>query len=498
MGTNLQNAAHSTQKLRMFCQTMLLALFVALLPSSSRAFAQSLELPVQPGPTFELYKSSRALIISANKYADNNAWPNLPDSEAGADRLAAYLKEHGFSEIVRLKDRPGAELRESIRQFLVTSPPDSRSIIYFGGHGATDPLDKRRGYIVPSDAPDPAKNLAGFRLSAISTLDLQSLSQMAAGRHTLLIADSCFSGALIPSQGGFQASVPGVFPPKPRYWETIGLPRFQIITASEDWEKIPAKSKLADRLIEGLDGASDTFGYGFTTAYNLAIWLRHKALDDDKGTNPLFSSISLINPVTSQAYADGGDMVFATPKSAGNPVIPTRFTPPPPVVRGPVKLYRTQDAGVPPPPGLTYRSSFLGEFEPSKVFADVKVEYYKKIGDGTRATTAMDRLGIPYSAKPAQIAYDVTNAIACHADVDVNAFKTLVIGLIEEGVEIRMIKQYVSPFPSGVGSKEPPVSSARYNTIQVLSAKGGAFERAKPITVEQVRSMTGCPAWFQN
>jgi len=498
MGTNLQDAARSTPQLRALCQAMLLALFVGFVSSFNTSLAQSLEVPVQPGPTYELYKSSRALIISANKYADNAAWPNLPESEVGADRLAAYLETHGFSEIVRLKDKRGAELRESIRQFLVTSPPDSRSIIYFGGHGATDPVDKRRGYIVPSDAPDPAKDLAGFRLSAISTLDLQSLSQMAAGRHTLLIADSCFSGALIPSQGGFLAAVPGVFPPKPRYWETIGLPRFQIITASEDWEKIPAKSKLADRLIEGLDGAADTFGYGFTTAYNLAIWLRNKALDDDRGTNPLFSSISLINPATSQAYADGGDMVFATPKSAGNPVIPTRFAPPPPVVRGPAKLYRTQGANVPPRSGLSYHSSLLGEFEPSHVFADVKVEYYKKIGDGTRATTAMDRLGIPYSAKPAQIAYDVTNAIACHADVDVDAFKALVIGLIEEGVEIRLIKQYESPFPSGSGSKEPPVSAARYNTIQVLSAKGGAFERATPISVEQVRGMTGCPQWFQN
>ena len=497
MGTSLRANSKCGLSARGLCiRLLLLPLFLALAmtPTAPGAFAQALEVPMNPGPTFELYKTSRALVISANKYVDSKAWTSTPESEAGADNLATYLKNHGFSEVIRLKDKPGAELRESIRQFLVASPPGSRTIIYFGGHGTTDPVDKRRGYIVPSDAPDPKTDPVGFRLRAISTVDMQAFSQMAAGLHTLLIVDACFSGALIPSQGGFQSSIPS-FPPRSRYWETIALPRFQIITASEDWEKIPGKSKLSERIIEGLDGAADTLGYGFTTAYNLAIWLRNKALDDDRGTNPLFSSFSLINPNTSQAYADGGDMVFATPKAA-NPLVRTRFNVPP-LVRGSAQLYRIQDAGVPPRPGLNYTSSLLGKFEPSRVFANAKVEYYKKIGDGTRVTTAMDRLGVPYVAKPAQIAYDVTNAIACHADVDDTAFKALVIGLIEEGVEIRLIKQYENPFPRNVQANSID-GAARYDIIQVLSAKGGAFEKSKPITVDQVRKMSGCPKWYQN
>ena len=34
-------------------------------------YAQPLEVPASPGPTYEIYKSSRALIISASRYSDS-------------------------------------------------------------------------------------------------------------------------------------------------------------------------------------------------------------------------------------------------------------------------------------------------------------------------------------------------------------------------------------------------------------------------------------------
>lgn len=466
------------------------------------AFAQPVEVPMQPGPTYQLYKSSRALIISAAKYKYPQSWTGLPHAESDANKLAAYLGTHGFSEITRIEDKPGAEVREAIRQFLLSAPKGSRNIVYFAGHGTTDPDDKRVGYIVPSDAPDIKADLVGFRQSAISTRDIRLFTEMAAGQHTLFIIDSCMSGAMLPSEGGFSTYVPGAFPPKPLFWETLALPRFQILTASDNTSTIPAKSKLVDRIIEGLEGAVDSPGYGFTTAYNLSLWLRAKALDDDDGTNLMFGSIGIFNPAANANYNPGGDMVFLTggkpttvqPIKANHRSKKSQY---PQIV--PVQLLRIQDGIRQGPPPIRYSSSYLGDFDPSKIFNGLIVEYYKKVGDGVRVTRAMDRLGVPYQAKPAQIRYDVTNAIACHADIPVEAFKGLVIGLIDEGVEIRLIKQFgAAPDDVSVSSKMSPEVNVQANTIQILSAFGGAFETARPISAEQVKSMNGCPKWYQN
>ena len=139
----------------------------------------------------------RAVVIGNQNY-DN--FQNLESPFADARAVSDVLHtEYGF-EVTTMIDATRYELFEMLSELRRDSERYDSVLIYYAGHGYLDEVTKR-GYWLPVDAePDNAANW-------LSTGDITNLVAGLASRHALIIADSCFSGALtrstpIPSPDG--------------------------------------------------------------------------------------------------------------------------------------------------------------------------------------------------------------------------------------------------------------------------------------------------------
>src|SRR5215217_5890779 len=116
-----------------------------------------------------LYKNSYALIIGIGEYTEG--WNNLPGALEDVKAVKISLEKQGFQVSTSINPK-SKDLEEGVRQFLNNYGYDfnNRLLIYFAGHGHTQKLADNRefGYLIPSDAPLPAKDLIGFQRKAIS------------------------------------------------------------------------------------------------------------------------------------------------------------------------------------------------------------------------------------------------------------------------------------------------------------------------------------------
>jgi len=114
---------------------------------------------------------------------------------AGARAVADVLKNrYGFDDVVLLENATRREILIALNELSREVLPNDNILVYYAGHGFLDP-DTRRGYWVPVDAA--GTDLTTFLRNSTIRDELNTIA--ARGRHTLLIADSCFSGSLLRS-----------------------------------------------------------------------------------------------------------------------------------------------------------------------------------------------------------------------------------------------------------------------------------------------------------
>gem|GEM_PF-1826601 len=136
----------------------------------------------------------RALIMGNNDYRDQaSRWKSLTtpvnDAMAVKDVMA---REYGFSDIKLLKNASRRDVILALQQLAERVSPDDNVLVYYAGHGYLD-TEAKRGFWVPVDAEGDDQTTF-LRNSTIR----DELSLIASRvRHTLLISDSCFSGALL-------------------------------------------------------------------------------------------------------------------------------------------------------------------------------------------------------------------------------------------------------------------------------------------------------------
>ena len=157
-----------------------------LLPTTSRV-----EVPI--GESFDpnQFGRYRALVIGNSRYRN---LPDLRTPVADAQAVAKLLSsDYGFDvQTLTNVDRDTlahalSDLRKSVRS-------DDNVLIYYAGHGYLDDVTKR-GYWLPVDAAE--NNTANW----VSTADVIDTLSGIPARHGLVIADSCFSGALLRAAG---------------------------------------------------------------------------------------------------------------------------------------------------------------------------------------------------------------------------------------------------------------------------------------------------------
>lgn len=135
-----------------------------------------------------------ALVIGNNNY---RYLPKLQTASNDAQALARLLREQfGFATVV-LTDATRADILNALATYRNNLPQDSNLLIYYAGHGKND-HDARVAYWLPVDAH--AANNANWISSEDITADLRVIKSL----HVLVVADSCYSGALL--RGGIDST----------------------------------------------------------------------------------------------------------------------------------------------------------------------------------------------------------------------------------------------------------------------------------------------------
>ena len=146
-----------------------------------------------------------ALIIGINEYED----PMINDLEApltDAGNLYGILsKSYTFNkeDIIFLKNPKRAEIIDALDHLERIVTPDDNLLIFYAGHGHWDE-NAHKGYWLPSDAHH--ESTANWLRNTSLTGYMASIHS----KHTLLIADACFSGSIFQTRAAFPKSTRAV------------------------------------------------------------------------------------------------------------------------------------------------------------------------------------------------------------------------------------------------------------------------------------------------
>ncbi|MCP4756366.1 MAG: caspase family protein [Proteobacteria bacterium] len=142
----------------------------------------------------------KALLIGIDRY-DNPTWQTLANPIRDVEALGKVLLEDYYfrpDDILLLKNPTFDRIIGEFHRLKEMVDENTDLLVYYAGHGYYPP-DEEEGYWIPADAGDPRTQRLFLPTSII-------LSKMKAikSRHTLLVADSCFSGSLIRKTRGIE------------------------------------------------------------------------------------------------------------------------------------------------------------------------------------------------------------------------------------------------------------------------------------------------------
>lgn len=154
---------------------------------------------VAVNPTSDYPGDFYALIIAVNTYNDP-ALPSLDHPVTDATFLYSTLMgNYTFDpeNISLLRDATRADIIRALDRLSFQLSPQDNLLIFYAGHGYWDEI-KETGYWLPSDA-EQSSSVNWIRNSTIQDYidDINT-------RHTLLITDACFAGAIFKTRGAFQ------------------------------------------------------------------------------------------------------------------------------------------------------------------------------------------------------------------------------------------------------------------------------------------------------
>ena len=151
---------------------------------------------------YSLYAARNyALLIGNQKYDD----PEISELEEplkdAAEIYNTLTKEYNFDpeNVILLKNATKAEIIGTLHQLRSKITPTDNLLIFYAGHGFWDE-GMGVGYWLPKDA---AKNNP---VNWIPNTDLTNYLGAIKTKHTLLIADACFSGGIFKTRSAFSAT----------------------------------------------------------------------------------------------------------------------------------------------------------------------------------------------------------------------------------------------------------------------------------------------------
>ena len=270
----------------------LLLCFVSTVHAETRGL-NVLPIKDSMGKTVGLYKGSYALVLGIADYSAG--WPKLPSVIEETKQIEQILTENGFA-VTRVLNSDNNALENAIKLFIEKYGYDknNRLLFFFSGHGYSRKKGAK-GYLVPTNAPDPRKDEKGFLRKALPMSQILAWCRQIEAKHVMFLFDSCFSGTIFKSK-----ALPEI---PPHISEITSRPVRQFITAGDAGEEVPAKSVFAKSFIRGLQGEADLSRDGYITGSELGMYLRDKVLYYQSGQTPQYGKIR-------DPDLDEGDFVF--------------------------------------------------------------------------------------------------------------------------------------------------------------------------------------------
>ena len=194
------------------------------------------------------------------------------------EQVEMALKKNGF-HVVKVMDPTSDTLNEAFEDFIgkYGFDTDNRLLFFFSGHGHTRKRGKK-GYLVPSDAPDPRYDEKGFVRKAVGMNQILTWSREIEAKHALFLFDSCFSGTV------FKAKALPKIPP--HISDITSRSVRQFISAGSSGEEVPASSVFTPSFIRAIRGEGDLDRDGYMTGTELGVYLHKKVLAYDTGQPP--------------------------------------------------------------------------------------------------------------------------------------------------------------------------------------------------------------------
>lgn len=139
-----------------------------------------------PGISFGRYY---ALVIGSNNYA---SLPNLETAVADAQAVASVLRSRYGFDVTTLTNATRYDILSALNTLRGRLTENDNLLIYYAGHGEID-RSNQRGYWLPVDAePESTANW-------VSNVQISDTINTMSAKHVIVIADSCYSGALTRS-----------------------------------------------------------------------------------------------------------------------------------------------------------------------------------------------------------------------------------------------------------------------------------------------------------
>ncbi|MEK8021228.1 MAG: DUF1566 domain-containing protein, partial [Candidatus Parabeggiatoa sp.] len=230
-------------------------------PSSSTTATQSL----QGAQILSSYSGSYALLIGESRYTEG--WSNLESIPGELDQVEEVLRKQGFT-VEKSLNLNAEQLGNRFKTFINKYGFDenNRLLFFYSGHGHTR---KDKGYLVPTDAPNPHFDEKGFLQKAVTMNEILAMARKMEAKHALFLFDSCFSGTVFKAKA---------LPKMPRQISQMAeLPVRQFITAGSADESVPAKSVFTPAFVDALRyGLGDLYKDGYVTGEELGLYLKNK------------------------------------------------------------------------------------------------------------------------------------------------------------------------------------------------------------------------------
>lgn len=142
-----------------------------------------------------------ALIIAVEEY-DDPAITDLDQPISDADKLYSIIsKRYTFNQedITYLKNPTKADIIGTLHKMRGMINEDDNLLIYYAGHGYWDE-EMSTGYWLPRDAERDNP------VNWLPNTDLTNYLSVLKTKHTLLVADACFSGGIFKTRSAFSST----------------------------------------------------------------------------------------------------------------------------------------------------------------------------------------------------------------------------------------------------------------------------------------------------